>query len=217
MQCRVSPGFTRSQTPEANFSTSTRQDCAFCVSSELDEQAELFFSSDSVTHCVGEYVTIDTSALYHSPQAVDITVYISTACDSSCSEGLMGCTGFGPDRCCNYYNNSMCVDECPSPFQPNTASECVCPPGTTGHNFTEGKSQNYVISLYRTVYAATPQYQLYKNSSFFPAEEAEVFLPFLLPPTIIQGPEDCDPSYTTSVRDEVNTVVRGILMEWRGE
>ena len=49
--------FTRSQTPEANFSTSTREDCAFCVSPELDVEAGLSLSPDSVTHCVGEYVT----------------------------------------------------------------------------------------------------------------------------------------------------------------
>ena len=52
-----SPEFIRSQTPEANFSTSTRQDCALCVSPELDEEAVLSLSPDSVTHCVGEYVT----------------------------------------------------------------------------------------------------------------------------------------------------------------
>ena len=40
-----------------------------------------------------------------------------------------------------YYNNSMCVDECLSPFQLNTANvfyyECVCPTGTTGYNCCE--------------------------------------------------------------------------------
>ena len=50
-----STDFTRSPTPEANFSTSTRQDCAFCVSFELDKESELPFQSpDNVTHCVGE-------------------------------------------------------------------------------------------------------------------------------------------------------------------
>ena len=49
--------FIRSQTPEANFSTSTRQDCVFCVSPELDVEVELHFSPDSVTHCVGDYFT----------------------------------------------------------------------------------------------------------------------------------------------------------------
>ena len=48
--------YTRSPTPEANFSTSTRQDCVLCVSPELDVASELSLSSDSVTHCVGEYV-----------------------------------------------------------------------------------------------------------------------------------------------------------------
>ena len=49
--------FTHSQTTEATFSTSTRQDCAFCVSPELDVEAELSLLPDNVTHCVGEYVT----------------------------------------------------------------------------------------------------------------------------------------------------------------
>ena len=52
-----SPEFTRSPTPEANFSTSTRQDCVYCVSPELDVAAALSLSPDSVTHCVGESVT----------------------------------------------------------------------------------------------------------------------------------------------------------------
>ena len=54
---RGSPEFTRSQTTEASVSTSTREDCAFCVSPELDVEAMLSLSPDSVTHCVGEYVT----------------------------------------------------------------------------------------------------------------------------------------------------------------
>ena len=49
----------------------------------------------------------------------------------------------------------------------------------------------------------------------FPAEEPKVFLPFLLPPTIIQGPEDCDPSYTMSVDNELTIEERRIFMEWQ--
>ena len=67
-------------------------------------------------------------------------MYISTDCHSNCSEGLMRYIGIGADSCCNFYNNSMCVDECLSPFQPNTANECVCPVGTTGYNCSEGES-----------------------------------------------------------------------------
>ena len=52
---RSSTEFTRSTTTEASFSTSTRQDCAFCVSPELGDVLSL--TTDSVTHCVGEYVT----------------------------------------------------------------------------------------------------------------------------------------------------------------
>ena len=46
----------------------------------------------------------------------------------------------------------MCVEECPSPFQPNTANEC-CPPGTTGHNCTDGESNisAVMIKLYMRV------------------------------------------------------------------
>ena len=60
--------FTRSQTPEANFSTSTREDCAFCVSPELNEASALSLSPDSVTHCVGE--SLNTCALYLSSQRI---------------------------------------------------------------------------------------------------------------------------------------------------
>ena len=63
-----------------------------------------------------------------------------TACDSSCDEGLMRCFEVGPNDCCNFYNNSMCMDECPSPFIPNTVNECVCPVGTTGHDCEDGES-----------------------------------------------------------------------------
>ena len=45
---------TRSQITEANFSTSTRENCSFCVSPELGLTISL--TTDSVTHCVGEYV-----------------------------------------------------------------------------------------------------------------------------------------------------------------
>ena len=112
--------------------------CTLCISWTIDEEAELSLSPDNVTHCVGE-------SLYLSSHAGScLCIYISTACHDSCSEGLMGCTGFGPNRCCNYYNNSMCVDECPSSFQPNSSNECVCPPGTTGFNCCE----SYSMTLY---------------------------------------------------------------------
>ena len=65
---RGSPEFTRSTTPEASFSTSTRQDCVFCVSPDLVEQAGLSLSPDSVTHCVGE--SLNTCTLYLSSQGI---------------------------------------------------------------------------------------------------------------------------------------------------
>ena len=54
--------FTRSQTTEASFSTSTRQDCALCVSPELGDVLSL--TTDSVTHCVGEYVTCIVKSIW---------------------------------------------------------------------------------------------------------------------------------------------------------
>ena len=68
-----------------------------------------------------------------------------TACDSSCDKGLTRCTGFGSDDCCNFYHNSECVDECPSPFMTNSEYVCVCPVGTTGINCEDGES--LVMSL----------------------------------------------------------------------
>ena len=75
------PVHTRSPTPEANFSTSTRQDCVFCVSPELDVASELHFSPDNVTHCVGESVT--TLHLY-------LELYgVSQLLGSSCCSHIM--------------------------------------------------------------------------------------------------------------------------------
>ena len=42
---------TRSLTTSANFSTTTREDCAFCLSPELANMFSL--KTDTVTHCVG--------------------------------------------------------------------------------------------------------------------------------------------------------------------
>ena len=46
---------TRSENNEANFSTTTREDCSFCVSAELAPSYSLI--TDNVTHCVGELIT----------------------------------------------------------------------------------------------------------------------------------------------------------------
>lgn len=45
----------RSQNPQASFTTTARENCAFCASP--DHELIDFFSPDSVTHCVGWYVT----------------------------------------------------------------------------------------------------------------------------------------------------------------
>ena len=68
------------------------------------------------------------------------SMHACTACDPACDEGLMRCFEMGPNDYCNFYHNSMCVDECPSPFIPNTDNECVCPVGTTGQDCSEGES-----------------------------------------------------------------------------
>ena len=47
--------FTRSTTTEASFTTTTREDCSFCLSPELADT--LGPTTDSITHCVGECIT----------------------------------------------------------------------------------------------------------------------------------------------------------------
>ena len=49
--------------------------------------------------------------------SVVLTLYISTACDSSCV-GLMRCYGLTSSQCCNYYDNSECLASCPPGFIP---------------------------------------------------------------------------------------------------
>ena len=46
--------FTRSVSTEANFTTTTREDCSSCLSTEL--ASILGPTTDSVTHCVGKYI-----------------------------------------------------------------------------------------------------------------------------------------------------------------
>ena len=43
---------TRSVPPDANFTTTTREDCSFCLSPEL--ASSIGPTTDSVTHCVGK-------------------------------------------------------------------------------------------------------------------------------------------------------------------
>ena len=129
---------TRSTTTEANFTTTTRENCSFCLSTELADI--LGPTTHSVTHCVGEYITnIHRILIYSALHMCLFLLFLCTDCNSACNEGLMRCFGFESDDCCNFYNNSMCVDECISPFVPNTVNECACPVGTTGHNCSEGE------------------------------------------------------------------------------
>ena len=126
---------TRTVNPQASFSTTTREDCAFCLSPERSGT----LSTDDVTHCVGECITVNMHYVCRGFFWC-LMAYVSTACHSSCDEGLMRCYGLPATDCCNFYNNSMCVDECPSPFLNNTDHVCVCPVGTTGNNCEEGES-----------------------------------------------------------------------------
>ena len=74
-----------------------------------------------------------------------ITVFVSTDCDPACDEGLMRCYGNMDTECCNFYNNSVCVDECPGPFLPNSDNICVCPVGKTGENCEDGEFETAVV------------------------------------------------------------------------
>ena len=46
-----------------------------------------------------------------------ILFLLSTACNRACAAGQMKCTGFGRNACCNWYDNGICTDICPSNFQ----------------------------------------------------------------------------------------------------
>ena len=50
---------TRTVNPRADFSTTTREDCAFCLSPVTASSFSL--TTDPVTHCVGEYIPTSTA------------------------------------------------------------------------------------------------------------------------------------------------------------
>ena len=45
----------------------------------------------------------------------------------------------------------------------------------------------------------------------------EVDFPFHLQPTVIDGLENCDPSYTTDAVNEIDQYVKNFLMQYSGE
>ena len=53
----------RSMTTEASFTTTPREDCSFCFSTEIANTISTI-STDPVTHCVGEYIR-HTSIMYY--------------------------------------------------------------------------------------------------------------------------------------------------------
>ena len=129
------------KTTEANFSTSTTEDCAFWVSFELGDLIFLFSLAlfmiipgwdYSVTHCVGTYalfIVIGSCLLLLLPIFPQPVTHLVKVSWDALEEVLTSAV------------ITMCVNECLSLFQLNTTNECVCLPGTTGHNCTEGKSQ----------------------------------------------------------------------------
>ena len=157
---------TRSEVSEATSATHTREDCSFCLSPELIIAYIFSLTTDSTTHCVGESIAyyycllsaITVSGFSMTPTKSNMktlqTLFLGdvcfTACNVMCDEGNMRCSGLGADNCCNFYNDSVCVDKCPSPFLSTTITNtttsiidhvCVCPVGTTGFNCTEGESR----------------------------------------------------------------------------
>ena len=74
-----------------------------------------------------------------------LTYIFSAACDWSCNEGHKRCFRLAPPvhfeylSCCNFYHNSICVAQCPSPFVVNIDNECICPMGTTGDLCEKGE------------------------------------------------------------------------------
>ena len=49
---------TRSEVSEATNETTSREDCSFCLSPELIMANSLAFTTDNVTHCVGESIAV---------------------------------------------------------------------------------------------------------------------------------------------------------------
>ena len=54
----------RSVFTEANFTTTTREDCSLCVSPELVEVGQIPIPTDSVTHCLGKCIITYTAIIY---------------------------------------------------------------------------------------------------------------------------------------------------------
>ena len=51
------PSRIRTISPTATLSTTARDDCSFCISELLADDAGTGVTTDSVTHCVGEWIT----------------------------------------------------------------------------------------------------------------------------------------------------------------
>ena len=71
---------TRRTDPTATLSTTTREDCAFCLSTDLANPMSL--NTDSLTHCVGEY--------YIYKQAV-LNYFNFTICKDAVIDNALSC------------------------------------------------------------------------------------------------------------------------------
>ena len=135
------PTRLRTTSPTATLSTTARDDCSFCLSDLLADDAGAGVTTDPVTHCVGEWITGSVQPIY------TVMILLSTACDSACDEGLMRCFGNGAGDCCNFYSSGTCVAECPSSFVNNSNSICVCPEGLTGSNCEDSKYDSFLLTI----------------------------------------------------------------------
>ena len=57
--------YTRTRSPTASFSTTAREDCAFCSSPELISSSSLPHVTDNLTHCVGKSITPNIVTIYY--------------------------------------------------------------------------------------------------------------------------------------------------------
>ena len=67
-----------------------------------------------------------------------------SACDSACNVGLMKCYGFSSGDCCPYYNDDMCVSDCPGVLEPDDDFDCNC----TGFFVDPPTCQGIIYTVY---------------------------------------------------------------------
>ena len=55
---------------------------------------------------------------------MNFSVLPSIECHPSCTDGIMYCTGEGADECCGFYEDNVCVAECPEELTNDTDFNC---------------------------------------------------------------------------------------------